>query len=106
MYKRQTQNRVFSSFCSVSLSLSPMHYTSEWVYVQIRTTTPLFILIVNWPFALDTSTPINCLGWIHLGILKTVYYIINWGTKDPTQEEALPHDSMMTKYNINTPLEE
>ena len=57
-------------------------------------------------FALDKSAPLNCLGRLHLGILKIVYYIINWGTQDPTQEEDLPHESMMTKYNSNTPLEE
>ena len=74
--------------------------------VQIRTTTPLFIHICQLTFSLDKLAPINCLGRLHLGILKTVYYIINWGTKDPTQEEALPHDSMMTKYNSNTPSKE
>ena len=104
MSKRQAKTSCSPlSVLSLSLSLSPMHYTSEWVCVQIRTTTPLFILVVNWPFSLDTSTPINCLGQIHLGILKTIYYIINWGTKVLTQEEDLsPHDSMMTKYNSNT----
>ena len=57
-------------------------------------------------FELDKSAPINCLGQLLLRILKTIYYIINWGTKDPTQEEALPHESMMTNYNSNTPTEE
>ena len=89
-------------------SLSFSYALHKWVSlcVQIRTIAPLFILIVNWIFSLDKSAPLNSLGWIYVGILKTVYYIINWGTKDPTQEEALPHDSMMTKYNSNTPSEE
>ena len=57
-------------------------------------------------FALDKSAPLNCLGRLHLGILKIVYYIIFYGTKDPTQVDALPYDYMMKIYNSNTPLEE
>ena len=57
-------------------------------------------------FTLDKSALLNCLGRLHLGRLKTIYYIIDSGTKEMKQVEDLPHDSMMTKYNSNTPLEE
>ena len=55
MYKRQPQKQVFSSFCFVSLS--PMRYTSERVYVQIRTTAPLFIHNVSTNFCTRRVDP-------------------------------------------------
>ena len=76
MYKRQPQKQVLSSLCSVSLS--PMHYSSEWVCVQIRTTAPLFIHIFQLTLALEKLAPINCLGRLHLGILKNsiLYHLL------------------------------
>ena len=61
-----------------------MRYTSVSLCVQMRNTTPLFILFLSLEFYPKKSAPLKSLGRLHLGNHKTVFFYIHYGTIDPT----------------------
>ena len=101
MYKIKPQNRYSPPYWSISLS--SMCSSSEWVYVIMRNTAPLFIHIMSINFypkqvgptklSRPTSpkqTQNSIFNFIlFMGVLLTRLTM-----------EALPHESMMTNYNI------
>ena len=102
-YKYKTPNK-----CSFSqhiyISLSPMHYTQ--VCVQMRNTTPLFILFLSLEFYPNKSAPTNLLGEFTQEDTKQYYIIFKRVLFTRLTMQVIPHDSMMTKYNSNIPMEE
>ena len=60
MYKIKPQNMYSPPCCYVFIS--PMRYTSEWVCVQNRRTTPLFILFLSTDFYPNQVGPTKLSG--------------------------------------------
>ena len=83
MYKIKKPKHVFSSFL-ICISLSPMCYISEWVCILMRKKIPLFIHFKSLEFYPNKLSPLNWMGWLHLGRIKTILYYIHWRTIDPT----------------------
>ena len=107
MYKLKPQNK-YSPPCWF-VSLSPMRYTSEWVHVIMRNTSPLFIHFMSTDFYPKQFSPTKLSGTSSpRKTQNSLFYFISFIRVIMTRltMEDLPHGYMMTNYNIKIPTKE